>query len=154
MPGKPCQKLKKMTATGEALFQEISHTADIGIQIQAATLEGLFEKAGLSLYALMVSQVGIVETEERVVEASGETPEELLLEWLCALLKLFNVYDFVGKSIRVLRMEPRVIRAQVRGDKFNPERHEFYTEIKGVTYHGLSIEYDAAGWRAQVIFDV
>ena len=142
------------TREEEDLYREIPHTADLAIEVHGGLVEELFEKAGRSLYGLMVDTTGIRELEEAVVEAEGETTEELLVEWLSQLLKLFNLQEFVGKRIRITRFEPRSLSARVWGERFDPLRHDFYTEIKGVTFHGLSIVQDAEGWRAQVIFDV
>ena len=47
------------------------------------------------------------------------------------------------------------IRANVRGEKFDPSRHRFLTELKAVTYHQLEVVKDERGkWRARMIFDV
>ena len=141
-------------AEEEELYREIPHTADLAIEVRGGSVEELFEKAGRSLYALMVDTTGIRELEEVMVEAEGETTEELLVEWLSQLLKLFNLSEFVGKRIRISRFERRGLRALVWGERFDPRRHDFYTEIKGVTFHGLSVVQEAEEWKAQVIFDV
>jgi SHS2 domain-containing protein len=40
------------------------------------------------------------------------------------------------------------------GEPYNRKKHSIKTEIKAVTYSGLTVERVKAGWRARVIFDV
>lgn len=44
--------------------------------------------------------------------------------------------------------------AEVRGEKFDPRRHQVKIEIKTPTYHMFSIAKDDTGYKATVIFDV
>ena len=46
------------------------------------------------------------------------------------------------------------LTAKVGGETIDPERHEIYTEIKAVTYHGLRIEQKGSRWYAEILFDV
>ena len=52
------------------------------------------------------------------------------------------------------RLSDRKLQASVLGEKVDLERHTIYTEIKAVTFHGLSIEQRESGWEATVIFDM
>jgi len=36
----------------------------------------------------------------------------------------------------------------------DPKRHDFHTEIKGVTYHDFKLWQEAGAWHARIIFDV
>jgi SHS2 domain-containing protein len=42
----------------------------------------------------------------------------------------------------------------VRGEIFDPSRHQFKTEIKAVTYHQVEIIDKGESWVARVIFDI
>jgi SHS2 domain-containing protein len=42
----------------------------------------------------------------------------------------------------------------VRGERLDPARHQIFTEIKAVTFHGMRLERGEKGWEAQIIFDV
>ena len=46
------------------------------------------------------------------------------------------------------------LRATVRGERFDPDRHPVKVAIKGITYHGLEVRQSADRWRARVIFDI
>jgi SHS2 domain-containing protein len=51
-------------------------------------------------------------------------------------------------------MKSGQIVAQLQGEPYDSDKHQLKTEIKAVTYHGLSVEKTVRGWKAKVIFDV
>lgn len=139
---------------GPPLYDEIEHTADVGIIVRAEDPAALFEKAALALYAIMVD-TGCVELRgDRGVVASGEGWPELLHAWLSEILVLFSTEEFVAREVVVEELDAGRIRGRLRGERFDPARHEFRGEVKAVTYHDLAVTKDQGGWCARVIFDV
>ena len=137
-----------------ATYREIEHTADLGIEVTAADLPGLFASAGEALYALVADAATIESRDTVTISATGESPEELLHAWLCELLALFNIQGFVGKRCQVAHIGEGQIQGQVSGERLDLKRHAFHTEIKGVTYHDFRVWPEAGAWHARVIFDV
>jgi len=137
-----------------ALYREIEHTADRGIIVQAATPAALFEKAALSLYAIMVRPAGVEAREERIARAEAEDWEDLLHHWLTEVLAIFSTDWFVAAEVTVDAIGPASVRGTLRGERFDPARHEFESEVKAVTYHGLEVTTSHGRWQASVIFDV
>jgi SHS2 domain-containing protein len=138
----------------EPLFREIEHTADLGIEVEADTPQELFRRAGLALFALMVSleRVETREEREQVVQADGW--EELLHDWLSSLLHQFLQDGFIAASVTIAELDATRVRARLAGEKLDYDRHAFETEIKAVTYHQLMVKQEDGRWRARVIFDV
>ena len=68
-------------------------------------------------------------------------------------IELIEIRCNWGK-VTVQAITSTTVQGAIRGEKFDPARHTFYTEIKAVTYHELAVVRSTAGWRAQVIFDV
>jgi len=135
-------------------FREIEHTADLGIEVEAGDLPGLFASAAEAVYGLVADLQGIALTEEIVVLATGEGWEDLFHAWLRACLTQFNLKGFVGKQCEIRRLEPGQVEASIKGESLDLKRHRFYTEIKGVTYHGFKVWQEDGTWHARVIFDV
>ena len=76
------------------------------------------------------------------------------IKWLRALLLDFNLHGFFPTQISLDFHQGRV-SALLRGGTFDPARHDFFTEIKAVTQHGLRVAGEASGpLEAEVIFDV
>ena len=75
-------------------FREIEHTADLGVEVTAATFPALLAASGEALFALIADPRDIALREEIIVSASGDEPEELLHAWLCELLARFQYRKF------------------------------------------------------------
>jgi len=135
-------------------FREIEHTADLGMEVEGADSAELFSAAAKGLYRLIADPTLIESKEEIAVSASAEGWEELLHAWLCELLAQFNLKGFVGKKCDIKRLDAGRVEARVKGETLDLKRHLFFTEIKGVTYHGLRVWQENGIWHARVIFDV
>ncbi|RMG32686.1 MAG: archease, partial [Planctomycetota bacterium] len=46
------------------------------------------------------------------------------------------------------------LRATVRGERFDPQRHRPGHEVKAITYHGLKVEQRDGEWLGDVIVDI
>ena len=136
------------------LFREIDHTADIGIEIEAASAEDLFCRAGLALFSLMVNLEQVQAVEARAYRVNAHNWEDLLHDWLARLLADFLQDGFVGRQVHIDQLEERCISSRLVGEPLDYDRHEFETEIKAVTYHQLSVQEVAGRWQARIIFDV
>ena len=138
----------------EALFREIDHTADLGIEVEADTPGELFCCAGRALFSLMVRPQGVNAHEIREETVQAEGWEDLCHDWLSRLLRQFLQGGFIAATITILDIDATHVHARLTGEKLDYERHGFETEIKAVTYHQLSVFCQDGRWRARVIFDV
>ena len=129
-------------------------TADVGIWATGATEAELFEGLGLGLFALMTDLRTVRPAVERVVEANGEDPTELIVAYLTELLLLEDTDGFLVRSIHVrpVGSPPTSLLATVRGETFDPERHPRHMDVKAITLHELT--YDPKRHRARVIVDI
>jgi SHS2 domain-containing protein len=136
------------------LAREIEHTADLGIELEAPTLPALFERAGLAVLGLAVD-VAAVEPRERVALACAADDREMLLhDWVHALLVRLQAGAFAVSELAVDEISERAVRGWGAGERLDPARHAFYTEIKGVSWHELAVRETAGGWWARIIVDV
>lgn len=142
----------------------LDHTADVGIVVDAGSLDALFHRAALGMLALLrgedddrLGPTAAAATRSRSrgdesveIALSGAGLAELLAGWLRELLFLHETKqrDYVGSEFQ--RLDATALRARVRTE---PGRGAV-REIKGVTYHELAVERAGSGWSAQVIFDV
>jgi SHS2 domain-containing protein len=141
-------------ADGGPFARELEHTADLGFEVEAPTLPLLFERAGLALLEVMVDLTGVEVRERVTLEVAADDLDELFHDWLQSLLIRFQAGGFVAAELAVEEVGARTLRAAAGGERIDPSRHRFYTEVKGVTYHQLAVRETGAGWWARVIVDV
>jgi SHS2 domain-containing protein len=122
--------------------------------VRATTLPELFSRAAWALFAVItdVSRVQSGETHPVTVEAVDEPA--LLVRWLSELNYRHVTRHELYAEFEIQALSPNRLVALVRGEPIDLQRHTLHTEVKAVTFHGLQIDHDAAGWRAQVILDL
>ena len=138
-------------------YRFLDHTADLAVEVTAATREELF---GEALRALTDSITPVDRIEPRVrrrITLEASALDELLLEWLSEAVARFEIDGLLFRSARVeLAESGEILRltAVVEGEEYDPHRHPLKVLIKAVTYHGLEVERQGPGWRARIIFDI
>jgi SHS2 domain-containing protein len=133
-------------------FEEISHTADIKIRVRAPTLEALFSETFNALMQIMYGTErggGIV----KEIRVESHDNESLLLDFLSEVLFVSEVESlvFFNASISIHGSQ---LTAELSGEPFDPLRHSGGSEVKGISFSGLSIIHDANGYMLDIIFDV
>lgn len=138
-------------------YRFLDHTADVGADLEAAGLGGLYAEA-LAAFTDTLTVRGRVEPrEERSFDLEAADREALLVDWLDELLYLWEVEEwlFHDAEVEVEEAAGRVrLAARARGERYDPDRHPVKVLIKGITWHGLKVEPAGAGWKGSVIFDI
>lgn len=135
-------------------FKQIEHTADLGIEVEADTLEELFEGAASAMAFMMADIEKVSGAEEREIFIYASDLNEMMFRWLNELLFLFETEQFLFRGFRVSRIEGERLEAEITGEKYDPERHEIFDEIKAATYHMMEVSRKNGKWFARVVFDV
>ena len=132
----------------------IDHTADIGIEVEAADREGLFIRSGLAMFDLMVGLGSVGEGVTKPLSVAAENPAELLVAWLNELLYSYAVERMMFSGFTDVELGEQTFRAVGCGEHFDPDKHRCDLEIKAATYHDVSLAFANGRWKARVIFDV
>jgi SHS2 domain-containing protein len=138
-------------------FAFFDHTGDVGVDLQAPTLEELFASAAEALAATLTDLDTIVPREEQAVALEAAAVDLLLVDWLSELLYRFDAQHWIARSsaVTIDAAGPRArLEGRVRGESVDPTRHPIKVLVKAVTYHGLHVTRTAGGWTARVIFDI
>jgi SHS2 domain-containing protein len=138
-------------------YRLLDHTADVGLEVEAAELPELFSDAIRGMTDV-ITEVGSVEPRvERYIEATADGLDLLLLEFLGECLYRFDAHQELFRDARVEVEEAGEgwsVRGVARGEGLDPRRHPMKVMIKAVTYHQLQVERADDGWRARVILDI
>ena len=136
------------------MYEIFDHTADLGLRIRAGELNELFEDAARALFSVIVSNVNeICPTEQVRLEIEAEGREDMLHDWLSELLYIFHTKHMIFSQFTAEVGDTKVT-GTATGEPIDQARHEIDAEIQAITYHGLKVEHDKAGWLAEVIVDV
>ncbi|MHB8138660.1 MAG: archease [Smithellaceae bacterium] len=136
-------------------YKLIDHTADLGIEVTGRTKRELFTKAALSLVDIVVERKGTPSVlKEKALAVEGSDPADLLINFLREILYLVNGEALIVEDCNIQECSNQRLVAKLRIEPYNKENYSMKTEVKAVTYHGLSVERIKNGWRAKVIFDV
>ena len=138
------------------MFETFDHTADIGLRVEASTLEELFVDAARGLTSLLVENSDDVRgTVDESVSLTQRDLDYLLFDWLNELLFRFETRQMLFREFSVsVRVNDTVLEATVRGEPCDRSRHRLAHEVKAITYHGLCVEQTEKGWRAEMILDI
>ena len=132
-------------------FEIIEHTADVGIEATAPTLEGVFEQTAHGLFDILGAwDPGPGEETSLVLEPADHAG--LLVDWLNELLFLQDTQDIVFTALDVGKVDKDGLQATI-GTKPRPTMLDG-TAVKAATFHRLKVAEEGNGWIARVYLDV
>lgn len=131
----------------------MDHTADIRLEVWGTSLEKLFINAAKSLSTLLTSPTEPNSEEQIQVALEGGELDELLVNWLREILFFTQTRRIVVTEADIVELSETSLKAKlkVRKKRIGAETS---VEVKGVTYHGISIRVNDQGYTAQIIVDI
>lgn len=132
-------------------YEEIDHTADVGIRAFGTNLTELFVNAAEGMFSLIANLDAVRPVGEVEIRLRADDLPTLLLRWLSELLYLHETQHFLFSSFDV-SVSDTTLRAIARGETIDKTRHELKLAIKAVTRHRLAV--DEQKGVAEVIFDI
>jgi len=136
----------------------LEHTTDAYIEAWGPTLERAFAQAAEAFYETMLNVQKIDPILEEHIQVDGHDKKELLYNWIEQLLLEFDIKAMVYASYHIIIAPDDLtsfkLRGKVRGEKYDRGKHGAKTEVKGVTYHLMTIEEDAKEAKIRFILDL
>jgi len=134
-------------------FEILEHTADVGLQVQASSLEALFAQAAAGFYALALED-GLPRSPAEPARGSyaGDSWESALVHLLNELVFQLFTKNRAAQGLRCRLFPP--FRVEWEGEWLAIPPEMLKLEIKSATYHQLQLAPTQGGWRAAVYFDV
>ena len=135
-------------------YRILEHTADIGFEAFGSTLPEVFENAARALAHLIAEPATVEPRAEIRIEVQGANPPDLLINWLSEILFQHDAERWLFRDFRVESLDDHAVAGMALGEKFDESRHQTNLMVKAVTYHQLSLQQTAGGWRARVYLDI
>lgn len=131
-------------------FEEIEHTADVGIRAYGSTASELFEGAATGMFSLIANLDRVKPVGEEVLRLSADDLPGLLVAFLSELLFLHETQHLLFCRFEI-HVEGARLEARAWGETIDKGRHELKLALKAVTYHRLRVDPEQG--VAEVIFD-
>jgi len=134
-------------------FEIIEHTADIGVHAIGENLDEAFQEAARGMFSIITDMDKVKSEKEFKIELESEEWDELLVDFLSELIYIHEVESVLMSEFDVdLRSNhKKELKATVKGEKLDIDKHEFFTAVKAVSYHDILASPDG---EVKVIFDV
>ena len=135
----------------------LEHTTDAYIEAWGPTLGRAFAQAAEAFYETMLNLKKIDSILAERILVDGHDKKELLYNWLEQLLLEFDIKTMVYVSYDITIASEQAsfkLHGKVRGEKYDRGKHGAKTEVKGVTYHLMTIEESAKESKVRFVLDL
>ena len=127
---------------------------ELAVRITGNSQADLFVNSGFALFDVM-TDVEKIEVKERVpLEVEGTDRDDLMVNWVRELLYLYQGSGYLLKEFKINEVKDTIVKAEVCGEKIDPDRHEIKQEIASVASHKSRMQKTGNQWIAQVIFEL
>ncbi len=139
-------------------YRMLEHMTDALVEVEADTLEVAFALAARALVDVMIDVSKVEDRLELMLQADGHDIESLLYNWLEQVM-ITLVSDHIAMSRFDVTIDKGrdayTLKAKAYGEPLDLEKHNYKVEIKGVTYHMMSIEHhDDGRYRLRFLLDL
>jgi SHS2 domain-containing protein len=110
-----------------------SITSDVSFEAYGKDLPELFENAGLALLSIICDVKNVKPSLERVIEAEADRVEDLMINFLSALIASIDIEQMFYSSFSVVFVDSKSVKVLCKGESMTPELGR--TLVKAVTYH-------------------
>ena len=140
-------------------FLEEIALADVGFLATGDSVSELFAASAAAVIEAMVNPVSVGTNWTREVRLSGEQVDELLFDWLNAIVFLKDAEAVVFRDVHALVNYDSDaglwrLSATLIGDHVDANRQELRTDVKAVTKHLYEVKEKEGTWSAHVVVDV
>jgi len=135
-------------------YRITTHQNELAVRIVGNSQADLFANSGFALFDVL-SDIDKIEAAERLsLEVEGSDRDDLMVNWIRELLYLYQGSGYLLKEFKINEVKDTLVKAEVAGEKIDPDRHEIKQEIAAVAFHKSRMQKTGNRWIAQVIFEI
>jgi len=135
-------------------YRITKHQNELAVRITGNSQAELFVNSGLALFDVMADPDKIEVKDRLPLEVEAADRDELIVNWLRELLYLYQSGGYLVKEFKIIEVKDSLVKAEVCGEKVDPDRHEIKQEIATVAEHKSRMQKTGNQWVAQVIFEL
>ena len=135
-------------------YRLTTRQSELAVRVTGNSQAELFTNSAFALFDVM-TDVEKIENKERLpLEVEGADRDDLLVNWMRELLYLYQGSGYMLKEFIIREVKDTFVKAEVCGEKIDPDRHEIKKEISAVAYNQSRMQKTGNQWTAQLIFEV
>lgn len=135
-------------------YRIIRKSSELSIRLSADSLPGILAEAGGALFDLLVDMTAVEVRESVTLEVEGLDNDDLMVNWMRELLYEYQGSGYILKEFDIHEAGEFFVRAEARGEKFDPDRHEEREAIGAVDERLSHLGKMGSQWTAQVGFEL
>jgi SHS2 domain-containing protein len=136
-------------------YRITKHQSELAVRVTGESQADLFTNSAVALFDVMVADMEKIECKERLpLEVEGTDRDDLMVNWVRELLYLYQGSGYLLRDFIILEVKDTVVKAEVGGEKIDPDRHEIQQEIAAVAFHKSRMEKTGNQWTAHLIFEL
>jgi SHS2 domain-containing protein len=135
-------------------YRLTTRQSELAVRVAGNSQADLFVNSAFALFDVM-TDVEKVDIKERMsLEVEGTDRDDVMVNWMRELLYLYQGSGYLLKEFAIREAKDTLVRAEVCGEKIDPDRHEIRKEIHGIAYHQSRMQKTGDQWTAQLIFEI
>jgi len=135
-------------------YRLTTRQSELAVRVTGNSQADLFANSAFALFDVMTDVEKIEIKEQLPLEVEGTDRDDLLVNWMRELLYLYQGSGYMLKEFRVKDVNDTKVKAEVCGEKIDPDRHEIRREISAVAYNQGRMQKTGNQWTAQLIFEI
>ena len=136
-------------------YRITKHQSELAVKVVGASQADLFANSAYTLFDVMVADLDKVDCKDHIpLEIEGTDRDDLMVNWMRELLYLYQGSGYLLKDFQIREVKDTIVKAEVAGEKIDPDRHEIKQEIGAIAFHKSRMDKTGNQWTAQVIFEV
>ena len=135
-------------------YRLTTRQSELAVRVSGNSQADLFANSAFALFDVM-TDIDKVDIKDRIpLEVEGVERDDLMVNWMRELLYLYQGSGYLLKEFYIREAKDTLVKAEVCGEKIDPDRHEIRKEILGVAYHQSRMQKTGDQWTAQLIFEI
>lgn len=135
-------------------YRLLRRSTELSIRLTGDSLQQILADGGFALFDLLVDLTSVEIRESVTLEVEGVDNDDLMVNWMRELLYEYQASGYILKEFNILEAGEFFLRAEARGEKFDPDRHEEREAIGAVAERLSHLGKMGAQWTAQVGFEL
>jgi len=136
---------------------QFDHTADIGFNIEASSLDELFKASAIATFDTMVEIKEIKPKTKRIIKLKNKDIDQLLFDFLCELIFLkdskYMLFSKFNIKIKQEKTKEYSLTSEIFGEKINPKKQPLKIDVKAITFHEFFVKKEK-NWKAKFVLDI